>query len=335
MKHLILSLLLIASTLTAAAKGRITAHRGEVPGSYNFWLYEPPAEGAANSSGTTFISSDTPMLEPVDYSDTEAFIRLDTEEYVPDDFLPQGTGEFVHVDTENGKPVIIFLHGASLCGNDLNRVRRYGTIHAIEGGRDMDAYVIAPQNPGGAWSPKKIMDLVDWLSQRGDVDPNRIYVLGMSLGGYGTIDLAATYPDRIAAAIAMCGGASVRNLEGLTEVPLWIIHGTADRAVSVSQSDKVVSTIKSYDPLASRLIYNRVPGMNHGQPARVFYKPETYEWLFSHRLSDDGRPIAPGFDVSVSALSNAYSGLSLKKTGTSKKRGKSTTRRKKSTRRRR
>lgn len=335
----ILTTLLLATfcALTSSAKGRITAHRGDVPGTYNFWLYEPASVVKGEITNPNTISSTLFKDEPEDdsYIDTEIFLRLDAEEYVPEEYRPHGQGEFVHVDTRNGKPVVIFLHGASLCGNDLNRVRRYGTITAIEGGRDMDAYVIAPQNPGGAWSPKKIMAIVDWLMKRGDVDPNRIYALGMSLGGYGTIDLAATYPDRIAAAIAMCGGASVRNLEGLTELPLWIIHGTADAAVPVSQSDKVVSAIKSSDPLASRLIYNRVPGMNHGQPARIFYKPETYEWLFSHNLNDPGRPISPGFDVSVGALTNAYQGLSLRKSSTSKKSKKTATRRKKSSRRRR
>lgn len=145
------------------------------------------------------------------------------------------------------KPVVIFLHGASLCGRDLNKVRRYGTIDAIDKGRSIDAYVIAPQNPGGAWNPEKIMNIFDWVSNEHNVDYDRVYVLGMSLGGYGTIDLAAAYPDRVAAAIAMCGGATARDLSVLNDVPLWIIHGTADRAVSVSQSDRVVSAMKEAD----------------------------------------------------------------------------------------
>lgn len=83
---------------------------------------------------------------------------------------------------ENAKPVVIFLHGASLCGNDLNKVKRYGTIDAIEKGRELDAYVIAPQNPGGAWKPVKIMNVLDHVAKTANIDPNRVYVLGMSLG---------------------------------------------------------------------------------------------------------------------------------------------------------
>lgn len=217
------------------------------------------------------------------------------------------TPDSVSDDKADAKPVVIFLHGASLCGSDLNKVKRYGTIDAIEKGRTLDAYVIAPQNPGGAWKPAKVMNVLDHVAKTANIDPNRIYVLGMSLGGYGTIDLAATYPDRIAAAIAMCGGGSVKDLSGLSQVPLWIIHGTADRAVSVSQSDRVVNFIKSID--AERLAYDRIPGMNHGQPARMFYLKESYDWLFSHSLLDQDRKIAETFTVSQDRLRSAYKDL--------------------------
>ncbi len=219
------------------------------------------------------------------------------------------TPDKVEADT-TGKPVFIFLHGASLCGNNLDKVCRYGTIDAIRRGRNLDAYVIAPQNSGGQWNPRKIMDIVDWVSARHNVDSTRVYVLGMSLGGYGTIDLAATYPNRIAAAIAMCGGGCVKTLENLNELPLWIVHGTADRLVSVRESDKVVAKMKQAgDGAASRLVYDRVVGMNHSMPARMFYMSDTYEWLLSHSLSDKNRPVSTPYKVNNSTLRNAYKGL--------------------------
>lgn len=206
------------------------------------------------------------------------------------------------------KPVVVFLHGQSLCGRDLNRVKRYGTIDAIEKGRDIDAYVVAPQNPGGAWNPDKIMKIVDAVGEEHNIDYDRIYVIGMSLGGYGAIDLAATYPDQIAAAMAFCGGGSVRDLSGLSDVPLWIVHGTADAAVNVSQSDKVVSAIRATGD-DSRLHYDRVPGMNHSRPARFFYLKESYDWLFNHSLKDHKRPMAKTFDITNGTLHTAYSDL--------------------------
>lgn len=210
--------------------------------------------------------------------------------------------------SDERKPVVVFLHGASLCGNDLNRVRRYGTIDAIDRGRNIDAYVIAPQNPGGAWNPEKIIKIVDHTLQNHNADPDRVYVIGMSLGGYGTIDLAADYPDRIAAAMAFCGGGTSKNLGDLNLLPLWIIHGTGDRAVGVGESDKVVSAMRVADHTTPRLIYDRIPGMNHSQPARFFYMPQTYQWLFSHSLSDEDRPVTPRFDI-MGHTHHAYSGL--------------------------
>lgn len=217
-------------------------------------------------------------------------------------------------NTDTPKPVVIFLHGASLRGNDLERVKRYGTLDAIIKGRQIDAYIIAPQVSQGAWSPLKIKQVLDDVTVQHNVDRDRVYVVGMSLGGYGTLDFAATYPELVAAAVGICGGASVRDASRLSEVPLWIVHGTGDAAVPVSQSDKVVETIKKADPQASRLFYDRVPGMNHSRPARMFYLPELYEWLFQHRLSDKNRPIHSNpVRVTEELLQGAYKGCDLRK----------------------
>ena len=217
-------------------------------------------------------------------------------------------------EAKEKKPLVVFLHGASLCGRNLERVRHYGTLDAIEKGRKIDAYVIAPQNPGGAWNPGKIKNIIDWAENSQNIDSDRIYVIGMSLGGYGTLDLVASYPDKFAAAIALCGGASVKNLDALNKLPLWIIHGTAARAVNISESDKVVAAMRSADGSTPRLVYNRVPGMNHSQPARMFYLKESYDWLFSHSLKDPERRVNKAFDVQSGILRTAYSDLSAGRT---------------------
>ena len=194
-----------------------------------------------------------------------------------------------------GKPLVVFLHGRSLCGNNLDKVKKYGSLASILRGQNIDAYVIAPQNPGGSWKPEKVWNTIDYVLDECNVDTTRVYVLGMSLGGYGTLDVAATYPDRIAAAIAMCGGSTKKDLSGLAEMPLWIIHGTGDAAVPVSQSDKVVDAIKKTQKengIDNRLTYDRVPGMNHSRPARLFCNMGVYDWLFQHSLDDKGRPSA-------------------------------------------
>lgn len=233
------------------------------------------------------------------------------------DSIPGGYNFWVYTPTDyyyslNETPVIIFLHGQSLCGRDLNRVRRYGPLHAIVMGRQVDALVVVPQNPGGAWNPKKVNDVLEWTKHNYACDSTRVYVIGMSLGGYGTLDFTATYPDKVAAALAMCGGCSVKDRTTLGKVPLWIIHGTADRAVPISMSKSVVNDLERTDN-DSRLRYTWLKGANHGTPARFFYMRKTYEWLFSHSLLDPDRPVNRGISLGMEDVPTAYRNMEFKK----------------------
>lgn len=209
-------------------------------------------------------------------------------------------------------PLVVFLHGASLCGTNMNKVKRYGPMEAMRMGLSLNCYLMAPQNPGGAWHPEKVMNTIEWAVANCHVDSSRIYVLGMSLGGYGTLDVCATYPDRIAAGMALCGGATVKDLSGLARMPLWVVHGTADRDVPVSASDRVVSAVKATGD-GTRLIYTRMQGVDHGRPARVFYLSQTYDWLFSHSLEDEGRPVNRDYDITPRLLQGAYRSLQEKR----------------------
>lgn len=210
-------------------------------------------------------------------------------------------------------PVIIFLHGASLCGNNMQRVRRYGLLHAIEKGRYYPAMVIAPQNPGGAWSPKKIVKILDWVQTNYATDTTRVYVIGMSLGGYGTLDFTGTYPERVAAAMALCGGSTLKDFSGLGRVPLWIMHGTADKAVPIKQSKAVVSAMQAAG-CDSLLRYDWLKGASHGDPARILYLKQTYDWLFSHSLDDNPRYLEKDIPISMSDLKTAYEYLEPEET---------------------
>lgn len=207
--------------------------------------------------------------------------------------------------TQESTPLIIFLHGASLCGRDLNRVLRYGPIDAAKMGLMIPALIVAPQNPGGSWNPQKLNAILEWMKQQYVFDETRVYVLGMSLGGYGTLDFAGAYPDKIAAAIALCGGSTLKDYQGLGELPLWIVHGTGDRAVSVRESQKVVDGMKSLK-ITNRLRYDWIKGASHGALARYFYTSKTYDWLFQHTLKDEGRPVNNTIDITQSDLTNAY-----------------------------
>jgi len=220
--------------------------------------------------------------------------------YLPEDYAT----------SHEKKPVILFLHGRSLSGNDLNMVRKYGCINALQRGREIDAIVIAPQSKT-AWKPVKLMELYDWVKANYRVDTNRFYVIGMSMGGFGTLDFVATYPDKVAAAMAMCGGATVKSLCGLNEVPLWIIHGMADEAVPVNRSERVVDSMCHCGD-TSRLIFNKLKRVNHTSLVRVFYLQQTYDWLFSHSLMDSLRLANKDYTISKEMLYLAYDDLENK-----------------------
>jgi pimeloyl-ACP methyl ester carboxylesterase len=224
--------------------------------------------------------------------------------YLPDSYKQTSSSKRA---AKSAKPIVLFLHGRSLCGNDLDRVLKYGPLDALKAGLAIDAVIVAPQNPGGWWSPERVMSVVEWVSERYNVDTNRLYVLGMSLGGYGTLDFAATYPDRVAAAMALCGGSTLRNVDGLREVPLWIMHGTADRDVPVEQSRRVKRLMKS-EGRTPRLRYKELIGVNHSLLARVFYLEECYEWLFDHSLKGRRR-VNRWISISRKDMKRAYDGL--------------------------
>lgn len=263
-------LLLMMAIMPTMLSAQMYAMRDSVKNGYDFWLYVP--EG---------------------YKDC----RMERHEGAKDVSSP--------------KPVVIFLHGRSLSGTDIYKVRKYGTLDALWRGRKIDAVVIAPQvNHGDWWRPERVMTVVDWVAKRYDVDLTRVYVLGMSLGGYGAIDVAAAYPDRIAAAIGLCGGSTKRTSElgSLNKVPLWIMHGTADASVAVSASRRVRDAMKEAGS-TSRLRYDEHVGAGHSIYARTFYLPEAYEWLFKHSTTDKNRPVDKSVQIPYSRFSNAYSGL--------------------------
>jgi predicted peptidase len=175
-------------------------------------------------------------------------------------------------------PVLIFLHGKSLSGTDLNRVKRYGIISEIEKGRKIPAIVVAPQTNNG-WSPEKILSVLQFVQRNFNTDTNRVYVAGMSMGGYGTLNFAGAYPELVTAAVALCGGGNVKDGCNLATVPLWIQHGTLDTAVPISESEKIVRAIKNCNG-GENLIYTPLKGADHGDLERIFRADEMYEWLF-------------------------------------------------------
>jgi predicted peptidase len=176
-------------------------------------------------------------------------------------------------------PVIIFLHGRSLSGTNIENVKRYGVLRAIERGKKIPAIVVAPQLASGPWNPDKVLALLEYVQKNYNTDPSRIYVCGMSLGGYGTLHFAGKYPDKITAAVAICGGGYTKDACQLGSIPIWLHHGDKDYIVPISESSKMAEAIQKCNPNAD-FTFTVVKGGNHGSVERIFHQDDIYNWFF-------------------------------------------------------
>lgn len=178
-------------------------------------------------------------------------------------------------------PLVIFLHGRSLSGTNIDRVKRYGPLRGIEKGLKLPAYLVAPQLPSGAWNPDKVDEIVAYMIEHYAIDESKIYVTGMSLGGYGTMKYASKYANRLAAAIAMCGGGENRDACNLTSLPIKLIHGDKDFIVPLKESKNIMNAIKKCNANAP-VELEVVKGGNHGSVEDLYRHIALYNWLFEH-----------------------------------------------------
>lgn len=182
----------------------------------------------------------------------------------------------------NNPPIMVFLHGRSLSGNKLDKLKKYGVMCEIIKGRNFPAIVIAPQTLKGPWKPSLIKEVIESVNEQYNTDSTRLYVLGMSMGGYGTINFTGTYPELVAGAVALCGGGNSQFGEALSTVPLWIRHGDKDFITPLSESQKIVDAIRKRST-ENHLTFTIDKGLDHGDMERFFRGTEIYDWLFQQQ----------------------------------------------------
>lgn len=181
-------------------------------------------------------------------------------------------------------PLIVFLHGRSLSGTDLERVKRYGILKGLTKNiKELnESIIVAPQLPSGPWNPDKVDEIVQYLIKNEKVDQSRIYITGMSLGSYGTMEYVNKYPERVAAAVSICGGAQSNDMCNVTSVPIRLIHGDSDKAVRLAESKKVFEKVKSCNKQAP-IELQVVKGGTHGSVEDFYRHPEIYQWMFQYQ----------------------------------------------------
>jgi dienelactone hydrolase len=177
-------------------------------------------------------------------------------------------------------PMILFLHGAGESGSDLAKVKKHGPPKIVETKKDLAFIVVSPQSPQRGWNADALMALVDEVASQHKVDKDRIYVTGLSMGGFGTWALAAAYPDRFAAAVPICGGGKPDDAKRLKDLPIWAFHGAKDKTVPPERSEAMVKAIKAAGGNVKFTLY---PEAGHDSWTKTYDNPELYKWLLEHR----------------------------------------------------
>jgi predicted peptidase len=204
---------------------------------------------------------------------------------------------------ENGWPLLLFLHGYGECGNDIVKVKKHGPPKLISRFDELaGCIVVSPQCPSDSWwrvdALKAIVDEV--VRERGDVDEDRLYVTGLSMGGYGIWSFLSRYPNFFTAAIPICGGGNPFNLpdnrpgkkqgisnefrpDGLKKasgLPIWTFHGAKDSSVPVMETEMLVKLLE--DAGSEKVRFTVYDDAGHVEAwKRAYGDPKTWQWLFA------------------------------------------------------
>jgi predicted peptidase len=198
-------------------------------------------------------------------------------------YLPEGYG----AKEEQRWPLLLFLHGAGERGADLNLVKKHGPPKLIAQGREFPFIVVSPQCPSVQWWTEKLDDLVallDEVQSKYAVDRERVYLTGLSMGGFGTWSLACRHPERFAAIAPICGGGEWYLTDRLKKVPVWVFHGAKDPVVPPRESTEMVEALKKAGGDVQLTIY---PDAEHDSWTVTYNNPKLYEWFLSHQRGSE------------------------------------------------
>lgn len=158
-------------------------------------------------------------------------------------------------------PLIVFLHGSGERGADLDKVKAWGPPAIVEKDPDFPFMVVSPQIPDGEWwDAYRLKAMLDDVLKRYNVDPKRVYLTGISMGGYGAWDFASRYPEYFAAVAPICGGGIPRLARAMKDIPVWVFHGLKDDAVPEQESARMVEAL---DAQGGKVKYTVLPEAGH------------------------------------------------------------------------
>jgi predicted esterase len=192
--------------------------------------------------------------------------------YLPDGYLN---------DTIKKWPLLMFLHGSGESGTELNKVKVHGPPKLIEQGKKFPFIVVSPQAPPNTgWRAEILKAMLDDLKRKYRVDNDRVYLTGLSMGGFGTWDLSEKFPDEFAAIAPICGGGDDSRVWKLRHMPVWCFHGAKDDVVLPAQSQKMVDALKKYN---SNVRFTLYPDANHNSWEPTYNNDSLYTWLLAQK----------------------------------------------------
>jgi len=178
-------------------------------------------------------------------------------------------------------PLIVFLHGSGERGSDPNKLKVHSLPNVVETKEDFPFIVVSPQCPGGQrWNTEVLNAMLDDALTKLPIDTNRIYLTGISMGGFGAWKFAITYPDRFAAVAPVCGWGHLQDVEKLKDKPVWVFHGAKDNVVPLSESEKMVQFLQKFG--STKVKFTVYPEANHNAWDATYANPELYDWFLQH-----------------------------------------------------
>ena len=187
-----------------------------------------------------------------------------------------------YAESENEFPLVLFLHGAGERGTDLEKVKIHGIPKLIKQGKEFPFIVVSPQCPENTfWNTDILIALLDKIEADYRIDTNRIYVTGLSLGGYGTWSIALAQPNRFAAIAPVCGWSHPFEICKIAHLPIWVFHGAKDNVVPICESELLVERLKSCGSDVKFTVY---PEANHDSWTETYNNEELYKWFLEQSL---------------------------------------------------
>lgn len=174
-------------------------------------------------------------------------------------------------------PLVLFLHGGGEVGDSLELVKKNGLPKVIAQGKQFPFVMVAPQNPKDQlWDDALLLTLLDEIIDTYRIDEDRVYLTGLSRGGFGTWRMAIQHPDKFAAIAPVCGGGLPDYAKRIKDVPVWAFHGAKDRAIPLSRTVAMVEALLAVGGNVQLTVY---PEAGHDAWTATYNNPKLYEWM--------------------------------------------------------